>query len=117
MNKILIQLITLIALLPVGMSYVIAAENSLIAQGKELAFDRTKGNCLACHAIDGGELNGELGPALIDMKSRYPQKSALKDQIWDATKRNPATSMPPFGKHRMLTDEEIDKVVEYIYSL
>ena len=117
MNKLVIKLITLIALMPVGMPYVIAADNSVIAQGKELAFDRKKGNCLACHAIDVGELNGELGPALIDMKSRYPQKSALKDQIWDPTKSNPATSMPPFGKHRMLTDEEIDKVVEYIYSL
>jgi sulfur-oxidizing protein SoxX len=117
MNKIIIQLITLIALMPISSPYLIAADNSVIAQGKELAFNRTKGNCLACHAIDDGELNGEFGPPLIDMKNRYPQKSALKDQIWDATNRNPATSMPPFGKHRMLTDEEIDKVVEYIYSL
>ena len=117
MNKIVIKLMTIIALTPLGITCGIAADSSVIMQGKELTFDRKKGNCLACHAIDDGELSGEVGPALIDMKSRYPQKSALKDQIWDATKRNPATSMPPFGKHRMLTDEEIDKVVEYIYSL
>jgi sulfur-oxidizing protein SoxX len=29
--------------------------------------------------------------------------------------RNPYSVMPPFGKHRVLTEEEIDLVVEYIY--
>ena len=90
---------------------------SLIMQGKEIAFDRKKGNCLACHMMDDGELPGELGPPLIQMRARYPDKSKLREQIWDATKRNPKTSMPPFGKHLILTEEEINKVVEYIYTL
>jgi mono/diheme cytochrome c family protein len=25
--------------------------------------------------------------------------------------------MPPFGKHQILTEQEIDQVVEYIHSL
>ncbi|MFK8026570.1 MAG: sulfur oxidation c-type cytochrome SoxX [Gammaproteobacteria bacterium] len=87
------------------------------ADGKQLAFDRTKGNCLACHAIEGGESPGNIGPALINMKQRYPDKSLLRQRIWDETQFNPITVMPPFGKHRILTEEEIDQVVDFIHAL
>jgi sulfur-oxidizing protein SoxX len=117
MNKVAIQIVGLATLFTVGIPYSLAVEANVLEQGKEIAFDRKKGNCLACHAISGGELVGNLGPELVDMKTRYPDKKRLRNQIWDATKGNPATSMPPFGRHRMLTSEEIDKVVEYIYSL
>lgn len=123
MSKLLKQLASLLTIFAMGIPYSLATEADLtgdaklIQQGKEIVFDRTKGNCLACHAIAGGELAGDLGPELIDIKSRYPEKKLLKAQIWDATVSNPLTTMPPFGKHRMLTDEEINKVVEYIYSL
>jgi sulfur-oxidizing protein SoxX len=88
-----------------------------LAKGKELAFDRKKGNCLACHMIADGDLPGNVGPPLIAMKARYPDKAALRAQIWDSTVTNPRTTMPPFGKHGILSDEEIDLVTEYIYSL
>ena len=94
-----------------------AEEKSVVEQGKEIAFHRKKGNCLACHKIAGGSLPGNIGPELVNMKARYPDKSKLRAQIWDATKMNPNTIMPPFGKHKMLSEEEIDKVVEFIYSL
>ncbi|MEO8626840.1 MAG: hypothetical protein ABI612_01890 [Betaproteobacteria bacterium] len=29
--------------------------------------------------------------------------------------RNPNTVMPPFGKHQVLTEEEIDLIVDFIY--
>ena len=51
------------------------------------------------------------------MKLRYPDKRKLHDQIWDATAANPNTIMPPFGRHQILTEEEIDEVVEYVYTL
>jgi sulfur-oxidizing protein SoxX len=51
------------------------------------------------------------------MKARFPDKKAMRDQIWDATVRNPNTMMPPFGKHKILTEKELDKVVDYIYTL
>ncbi len=35
-----------------------------VAAGRALAFDRSMGNCLACHAIAGGDLPGNLGPPL-----------------------------------------------------
>lgn len=94
-----------------------AAEESVVEQGKQIAFDRKKGNCLACHQIEGGSLPGNIGPPLVAMKSRFPDKSALRAQIWDSTQKNPNTMMPPFGKHEILSEEEIDKVVEFIYTL
>ena len=94
-----------------------AAHGDMIAEGKRISFDRKLGNCLSCHAIAGGQAPGNIGPPLIAMKARFPDKKALRDQIWDATKRNPNTMMPPFGKHNALTEKQIDAVVEYIYTL
>lgn len=95
----------------------VAADDSAIADGKKIAFDRIKGNCLACHMMEGGELPGNIGPALVGMKQRFPDKAKLRAQIWDSTRNNPASIMPPFGRHEILTEGEIDKVVEFIYSL
>jgi len=94
-----------------------SAEESAIEAGKKLAFDRKKGNCLACHQIEGGSLMGNIGPPLVAMKSRFPDKAKVRAQIFDPTKANPHTIMPPFGKYRILSDKEIDLVAEFIYSL
>ena len=88
-----------------------------IAEGKEIAFDRKKGNCLACHAIEDGELPGNLGPALVVMKARFPDRSALKSRISDPSLNNPTSAMPPFGKNQILTDKEIELVIDYLYTL
>ena len=90
---------------------------SSLEQGKAIAFNRFKGNCLACHYVEGGELTGNYGPPLIAMKMRYPDRDALREQIWDAAIKNPDTRMPPFGRNRILTEEEIDLVTDYIQSL
>jgi len=90
---------------------------SAVEQGKEIAFDRAKGNCLACHQIEGGELPGNIGPPLVAMKARFPDKAKLRSQIADATKMNPNSIMPPFGRNQILSESEIDKVVEFIYTL
>lgn len=94
-----------------------APGSSTLEEGKALAFDRKKGNCLACHMIEGGNLPGNIAPPLIAMKGRYPNKEALRKQIWDPAVANPETTMPPFGKHEILTKSELDKVVEFIWSL
>lgn len=88
-----------------------------IEEGKRLAFARDKGNCLACHIIAGGETPGNIGPPLVAIKQRYSDRKKLRAKIWDATETNPNTSMPPFGRHRILTEEEIDKLVEFVYYL
>ena len=51
------------------------------------------------------------------MKLRFPDKAVLRAQVWDATERNPDSRMPPFGRHGILSEEEIDLIVDYIYSL
>jgi sulfur-oxidizing protein SoxX len=86
-------------------------------EGKKIALNRKKGNCLACHAIEDGAFPGNYGPPLINMQKRFASKDAIRAQIWDATQRNPSTTMPPFGKHGILSAGEIDKVAEYIWSL
>jgi len=90
---------------------------SVVVEGKQIAWDRKKGNCLACHVMADGKLPGNIGPPLVAMKARFPEKAKLREQIWDATKKNPNSMMPPFGRHEILTEEEIDKVVEYVYTL
>lgn len=102
-------------------SFVLAVPNvsfaDEIADGKKLAFDRKKGNCLACHQIEGGSLAGNIGPPLVAMKARFPDKGKLRAQIYDARKMNPNTIMIPFGPYAVLSDSEIDKITTFIHSL
>ena len=94
-----------------------AHAQSAAAEGQKLAFDRSKGNCLTCHAIKGGTLPGSIGPDLIDIKSKYPNREDLVAIISDETLRNPLTMMPPFGRNRILTPKEIDAVVDFLQTL
>jgi len=98
-------------------SIVLAASAEDIAEGKKIAFDRKLGNCLACHAIAGGSLPGNIGPPLVAMKARFPDKNTMRAQIYDPTASNPVTAMPPFGKHGILSDKQIDLITEFIYTL
>jgi sulfur-oxidizing protein SoxX len=100
-----------------GMAVPTVASADEIEEGKAIAFDRKKGNCLACHQIEGGSLAGNIGPPLIAMKARFPDKAKLRAQIYDARKMNPNTIMIPFGPHGVLTASEIDKVTTFIQSL
>ncbi len=87
-----------------------------VTQGFCIVINRKKGNCMACHALPN-MISGDIAPPLVSMKQRYPDKAKLRDQIWDASKANPHTVMPPFGRHQILTPEEIDKVVEFVLTL
>jgi sulfur-oxidizing protein SoxX len=84
--------------------------------GQALAFDRAKGNCLTCHDIKGGDAPGNVGPALADMKQRFPDRKELAAIIFDETRRNPQTLMPPFGRNLILTNQEIESVVDFLYT-
>ncbi len=87
-----------------------------ISEGEKLAFDRSKGNCLTCHEIKGGDAPGNIGPPLADMKQRFPDRNELFAIISDKTKRNPLTVMPPFGRNLILTEQEINSVVDFLYT-
>lgn len=94
-----------------------AVDAADIAKGKELAFDRKKGNCLACHMIEGGTLAGNIGPPLVAMKARFPDYEKMKAQIADPRIKNPNTIMIPFGPHKVLTAQEIELVSQFVYTL
>ena len=94
-----------------------AGTQGAVSEGQKLAFDRGKGNCLTCHEIKGGELPGTIGPPLRDIKSKYPDRNELLAILNDETKRNPATMMPPFGRNRILTEQEIDAIVDFLETL
>jgi sulfur-oxidizing protein SoxX len=94
-----------------------ACAQSAAAEGRKLAFDRGKGNCLTCHEIKGGDLPGTIGPPLKDIKSKFPDRNELVAILTDETKRNPLTMMPPFGRNRILTDQEINAIVDFLQTL
>ena len=100
----------------VGFSSVVIAGDKKMG-GKELAFDKKKGNCLACHLITGGEQAGNVAPPLIAMKARFPDRAVLHAQISDPRGKNPDSMMPPFGPHGILSEKELDLVVDYIHGL
>lgn len=94
-----------------------AGDAAAVEEGRQISFDKKKGNCLSCHMIPGGEAPGSVGPALVAMQVRFPDKAVLREHVWDQTKFHPHAMMPPFGKHGILTEGEIDKVVEFLYTL
>ena len=94
-----------------------AGAQSGVAEGQRLAFDRGKGNCLSCHQIKGGDLPGTIGPALKDIKSKYPDRNDLIAILTDEPRRNPRTAMPPFGRNRILTEQEINAIVDFLQTL
>jgi len=98
--------------LVLGMSAASAAPS----EGEKLAFDRSKGNCIACHAIKGGDSVGNIGPALADMKKNYPDRKELIAIISDETKRNPQSVMPPFKRNLILNEKEIEAIVDFLYT-
>jgi L-cysteine S-thiosulfotransferase len=116
----------MLAALALGASSIFFAEGVATAQpaqttastmpGETLAFDRSKGNCLTCHEIKGGDAPGNAGPPLSDMKSRFPDREELAAIIFDETKRNPQTVMPPFGRNLILTKQDIESVIDFLYT-
>ena len=87
--------------------------------GWDIISDRKAGNCLACHNIIGEPrvtLPGQIGPPLVAMKARYPEREALRQKIYDPMKTNPYSMMPRFGHHRIITEADIEKVVDYLYT-
>jgi len=95
----------------------IAKDKKVVNIGKKIAFDKKKGNCLACHLIVGGTQPGNIAPPLIGMKGRFPDRAVLRAQISDPHAANPDSLMPPFSAHGILSEKEIDAVVDYIHTL
>jgi sulfur-oxidizing protein SoxX len=116
-KPVLWQALALALLIGAAASSSPARAQSAAAEGQKLAFDRGKGNCLTCHEIKGGDLPGTIGPALKDIKTKYPHRNEIVAIVTDETKRNPQTVMPPFGRNRILTENEINAIVDFLQTL
>ncbi len=95
-----------------------------VIKGWCVAITRRKGNCLACHGVTTKARwpetlppGGNMGPPLVAMKQRFPDTAKLRAQVYDATKANPQSVMPPFGKHKLLSEKEIDLIVEWLQTI
>ena len=88
-----------------------------VLAGRAIAFDRSKGNCLACHEIAGGDGASTVGPALKGIKARFSDRKALFRMLWDEEQRNPQTVMPAFGKNLILDKHEIEQIIDFLYTL
>lgn len=106
-----------ICLLPGRVVLAADTDQAGIDKGRQIAFEPKKGNCLACHDIVGGNSPGSIGPKLASMKARFPDRNKLWQQIWDSRENNPHTIMPPFGKFRILTEQEIEQMIDFLYTL
>jgi sulfur-oxidizing protein SoxX len=88
-----------------------------IEAGRAIAADRKLGNCYTCHQVAGADLPGNVAPPLVLMSMRYPNREALRAQIADPRVRNPDTVMPPYGAFGILTEQELELLVDYVFSL
>ena len=117
MPKQRLLLISLLALLFSFQGFTAAAAEpgkDTIKQGQKLALEF----CQACHQYTGTEQAGTVAPPLLGMKGRFPDRKKLYDIIYDpqqALSKN--TMMPPFGRNELMAKDEIEKVIEFLYTL
>ncbi|MGH8731670.1 MAG: sulfur oxidation c-type cytochrome SoxX [Burkholderiales bacterium] len=115
----------MVAVLFIGSAFLLsmpqagADEVPNVTAGRQLAFEIAKGNCLACHKFPGDSRANTLaniGPPLLAIRSKFPDRAQLHRRLWDPMQTNPNTVMPPFGKHRILSRDEIELIIDYLYT-
>ncbi|MBL8519150.1 MAG: c-type cytochrome [Betaproteobacteria bacterium] len=93
----------------------------LFAQdGRALFLDARAGRCAHCHQVPADpavKSQSTIGPPLAGMKARYETLEALDAAIGDLEKIKPGTFMPPYRRHRLLTDAEIAAIARYVWTL
>ena len=94
-----------------------AKEMTSAQAGKKVAESRKKGNCFACHAYEGSKLAGNIGPPLVAMKARFPDRAKLRKQLNDPQSNNANTLMPPYGKHEIISKKDVENIIDWLYTL
>lgn len=84
--------------------------------GKAVVLDRKLGNCVACHTMPVSDVPSTVGPALMNMKQHFPDREKLVAILENEQAINPQTVMPLFGKNLILDHQQIEDVVDYLYS-
>ena len=91
-----------------------ANKDKNISQGKQL----TLKFCQTCHDYQGTEQAGTVAPPLLGMKARFPDRKKLYNIIYDPQVAiKPHTMMPPFGRNELLARDEIEKIIDFLYTL
>ncbi|MCS6891743.1 MAG: sulfur oxidation c-type cytochrome SoxX [Rhodovarius sp.] len=100
------------------------------ARGREVALDRSRGNCITCHNMPvEADFQGNLGPPLDGVGERY-SIGELRLRIVDMKRINPESNMPSFyrleGLHgvrrdwvgrTILTAQEVEDLLAYLMTL
>lgn len=101
------------------------------ANGKKLAINRKKGNCLACHVMPIPEqaFHGNIGPTLVGVASRY-NEGELRLRVVDPKVVNEDTIMPAFYKNSgfkrvmkkfkgktVISAQDVEDIVAYLVTL
>jgi sulfur-oxidizing protein SoxX len=99
--------------------------------GKKLAINRKKGNCLACHSMPIPEqaFHGNIGPSLKGISNRYSE-GELRLRIVNPKVLNSETIMPAFYKadgfnrvmkkfagKTIISAQEVEDIVAYLMML
>lgn len=100
-------------------------------RGRDVAIDRAKGNCLACHAVPSVDepFQGKLGPSLAGV-GRKLSAGQIRLRLIDQSRLNPKTMMPPYYRVKDLNNvapeligkpaleaQEIEDVVAWLMTL
>lgn len=99
-------------------------------KGRAIATAGGEASCVLCHAIPGARgAAGNLGPSLAGVGRRL-SAAQLKARIVDASRADPQSAMPPYGRTQglyqvaaryrgrpLLSDEQIDDVVAFLLTL
>ncbi len=88
-----------------------------VKAGRALAFNKKKGNCIACHVIKGAVMPGHVARPLVGIKKAFPNRSTLERILYDESLRDPMAPMPRLGKNHVLTHSEIEKIIDFLYTL
>ena len=110
-NKIVASVATL------TLSAVLLVAAGSVERGKKLFSTKAGSNCIACHDVNGENLNqpGVLGPKLTGLK-HWPE-DMLYDRLYDPTVANPLSAMPPFGANAILTEGQLRDLVAYLKTI
>jgi sulfur-oxidizing protein SoxA len=90
------------------------------AVGQKLAFDRSRGGgCLACHIMGPKtlEVPGNVGPDLSEIGAAGRTDQWFYNYVFDPRVYNPASMMPPWGKHGFYKEDEIKDIVAFLKTL
>lgn len=109
-----LALLVAVAVFPASATAAETKVQSTVVWGKELAVEY----CQACHYFEGTDQAGTVGPPLLAMKPRFPDRRKLEAILYDPQLvLKPHTMMPPFGRNGVLDEKQIELIIDFIYTL